>query len=124
MFWKRRQGPADVMTGPLVRCSFCNKSQREVAKMVAGPHVSICSECVEICRVLLSNDDTVIEPQTPEQFEVSERLISGNNAIRCALCSAVRPLSESVQISGRGWLCRSCARAAQDTVRGKADPAA
>ena len=32
-----------------VRCSFCGKSQESVRKIVAGPGVYICDECVEIC---------------------------------------------------------------------------
>ena len=32
-----------------LRCSFCNKSQREVKKLIAGPTVFICDECVDIC---------------------------------------------------------------------------
>src|ERR1700722_13884993 len=38
-------------------CSFCGKSQHEVRKLIAGPTVFICDECVEICKVL---DDYVI----------------------------------------------------------------
>ena len=32
-----------------VRCSFCNKSQEQVRKLIAGPNVYICDECIEIC---------------------------------------------------------------------------
>ncbi len=38
------------------RCSFCNKSQREVKKLIAGPNVFICNECVETCVEILSED--------------------------------------------------------------------
>jgi hypothetical protein len=36
-----------------LRCSFCNKSQRDVAKLIAGPAVFICDECVAICQSIL-----------------------------------------------------------------------
>jgi ferredoxin len=117
VFWRKVRPYG--FSGPAVRCSFCNKSQRDVAKIVAGPEVNICSECVEICRDVLERDVTLVEPMTQEEFEGSERLISGNEAIRCALCAAVRPLAESLRIPGRGWLCRACAEAAQDGLRGK-----
>ena len=35
--------------GDVLRCSFCNKSQRDVKKLIAGPTVYICDECVDIC---------------------------------------------------------------------------
>ncbi len=36
-------------SGEVLRCSFCNKSQRDVKKLIAGPTVYICDECVDIC---------------------------------------------------------------------------
>ncbi len=39
-----------------LRCSFCNKSQREVKKLIAGPTVFICDECVDICLDIIAED--------------------------------------------------------------------
>ncbi len=39
-----------------LRCSFCNKSQREVKKLIAGPAVFICDECVDICLDIIAED--------------------------------------------------------------------
>ena len=39
-----------------LRCSFCNKPQREVKKLIAGPNVYICNECVETCVEIMSED--------------------------------------------------------------------
>jgi len=39
-----------------LRCSFCNKSQREVKKLIAGPSVYICNECVDTCNEILAED--------------------------------------------------------------------
>src|SRR5467141_3324692 len=38
-------------------CSFCGKSQHEVAKLVAGPSVFICDECVAICTGVIQDSD-------------------------------------------------------------------
>jgi len=38
------------------RCSFCGKSQREVGKLIAGPDVQICDQCIELCNSLLKKD--------------------------------------------------------------------
>jgi hypothetical protein len=121
VLWKKRKTEAEVCAGPLVRCSFCNKSQRDVEKMVAGPTVNICSECVAICvDVLERNIRSGLPPEpSPEAVKRGEELLSGNGAIRCALCSAIRPLDESVQVPRRGWLCRPCALEAAKATRGE-----
>ena len=36
-------------------CSFCGKSQRQVKKLIAGPGVYICNECVDLCRQIISS---------------------------------------------------------------------
>ncbi|MEL7060656.1 MAG: ATP-dependent Clp protease ATP-binding subunit ClpX [Acidobacteriota bacterium] len=43
-------------TDDTLRCSFCNKSQREVKKLIAGPAVFICDECVDICLDIIAED--------------------------------------------------------------------
>jgi ATP-dependent Clp protease ATP-binding subunit ClpX len=45
----------------LLYCSFCGKSQHEVKKLIAGPSVFICNECVDLC-----NDIIVEEVQTTD----------------------------------------------------------
>ncbi len=42
--------------GDVLRCSFCNKSQRDVKKLIAGPTVYICDECVDICLDIIAED--------------------------------------------------------------------
>ena len=38
-------------------CSFCGKSQHEVRKLIAGPNVFICNECVELCADIIKEED-------------------------------------------------------------------
>jgi hypothetical protein len=38
-------------------CSFCGKSQREVRKLIAGPTVFVCDECVELCNHIIENEE-------------------------------------------------------------------
>ena len=40
----------------VLRCSFCQKSQRDVKKLIAGPTVFICDECVDVCNEILEGD--------------------------------------------------------------------
>jgi ATP-dependent Clp protease ATP-binding subunit ClpX len=49
-----RQGRGD--SGKLLYCSFCGKSQHEVRKLIAGPSVFICDECVELCNDIIREE--------------------------------------------------------------------
>ena len=51
-----------------LKCSFCGKSQEQVRKLIAGPGVYICDECVELCNEILDEElfDTNSAPPTPQ----------------------------------------------------------
>ena len=57
-------------------CSFCGKLQGEVKRLIAGPGVYICDECIEVCYDLISpeNEDLVFEPSETDEFESFELL--------------------------------------------------
>src|SRR5206468_3195867 len=59
----RKKGEGDPL-----RCSFCNKNQRDVRKLIAGPTVYICDECVDICL------DIIAEEREPEERQPENRL--------------------------------------------------
>jgi len=42
--------------GKLLYCSFCGKSQHEVRKLIAGPQVFICDECVDLCNDIITEE--------------------------------------------------------------------
>ncbi len=65
---KKKSGGRDD-SGKLLYCSFCGKSQHEVRKLIAGPSVFICDECVELC-----NDIIREEIQEIHQKETSDKL--------------------------------------------------
>jgi ATP-dependent Clp protease ATP-binding subunit ClpX len=50
-------------SGELLKCSFCGKSQKQVKKLIAGPGVYICDECIELC-------NEIIEEESGERNEV------------------------------------------------------
>ncbi len=51
-------------TGELLKCSFCGKSQKQVRKLIAGPGVYICDECIDLC-------NEIIEEELTETTELS-----------------------------------------------------
>jgi hypothetical protein len=61
---EQKKGETEQKPRETLYCSFCGKSQHEVRKLVAGPNVYICDECVDLCEPLmkspnLSSDDTI-----------------------------------------------------------------
>ena len=59
-------------------CSFCGKSQHEVRKLIAGPTVFICDECVELCNDIIREEMDVSEKEDrnklPKPREINEKL--------------------------------------------------
>jgi hypothetical protein len=76
-------------------CSFCGKSQREVRKLVAGPTVYICDECIKLCNDIIGEEveedgakETEAETAAP-QPPSPDRLLDIANGLRSA-ASAMR----------------------------------
>ncbi len=74
---KDRQGKGDD-GGKLLYCSFCGKSQHEVRKLIAGPSVFICDECVELCNDIIREEmeekSTAIGNKLPRPHEINQVL--------------------------------------------------
>ena len=69
----------DGDNGKLLYCSFCGKSQHEVRKLIAGPSVFVCDECVELCNDIIREEIKEISPKEekealPSPVEIRESL--------------------------------------------------
>ena len=66
--------------GKLLHCNFCGKSQHEVRKLIAGPSVYVCDECVELCNDIIreelqeSTEDNSEKKKLPTPMEIKEIL--------------------------------------------------
>lgn len=66
-------------SGKLLYCSFCGKSQHEVRKLIAGPSVYICDECVELCNDIIREEIKDIAPAQANQDKLpTPKEIRGN----------------------------------------------
>ena len=65
-------------TGELLKCSFCGKSQKQVRKLIAGPGVYICDECIDLC-------NEIIEEELTETAELSFDHLPNPREIRAFL---------------------------------------
>ena len=94
--------PTNDMNRSDVCCSFCGKPQNEVDRLIAGPGVFICNECVELCQTILEPEmdlpprravpkDTT-PPELPTPHEIKQRLdeyVIGQDAAKITLSVAV-----------------------------------
>jgi ATP-dependent Clp protease ATP-binding subunit ClpX len=82
--------------GELVKCSFCGKSQKQVKKLIAGPGVYICDECIELCNDIIEEElaetsEVHFEdlPKPREIFEFLNDYVIGQDAAKKILSVAV-----------------------------------
>ncbi|YAL84253.1 ATP-dependent Clp protease ATP-binding subunit ClpX [Dermacoccaceae bacterium W4C1] len=82
--------------GDLLKCSFCGKSQKQVKKLIAGPGVYICDECIDLCNEIIEEElaessDLGLEqlPKPREIFEFLQQYVVGQDVAKRALAVAV-----------------------------------
>ncbi len=82
--------------GDLLKCSFCGKSQKQVKKLIAGPGVYICDECIDLCNEIIEEElseaggTTLAELPKPRAiFEFLEQYVIGQDPAKKALSVAV-----------------------------------
>ena len=98
------------MNKPVVRCAFCGKTQDQVQRLIAGPGVYICNECVELCHEIISDsmekatspagDDRLMKPM--EIKAVLDQYVVGQETAKKALCVAVYNHYKRIRNLGRG----------------------
>jgi hypothetical protein len=107
--------------GEVLRCSFCHKTQHEVRKLIAGPTVFICDECVEVCNDIIK-DDQRMKAEAAATQELGAAIAAPNAsggrhpvtyapssaAIGCSLCRMPTPVEDLLPVEQRGAICPGC----------------
>ncbi|HET7475290.1 MAG TPA: ATP-dependent Clp protease ATP-binding subunit ClpX [Dermatophilaceae bacterium] len=92
--------------GDLLKCSFCGKSQKQVKKLIAGPGVYICDECIDLCNEIIEEElaesaDLGLDelPKPREIFDFLEQFVIGQDPAKRALAVAVYNHYKRIQAS-------------------------
>lgn len=95
-------------TSDLLKCSFCGKTQKQVKKLIAGPGVYICDECIELCNEIIVeelSDATSLGlaelPKPHEIFEFLDQYVIGQDRAKKSLSVAVYNHYKRVQGGNR-----------------------
>jgi ATP-dependent Clp protease ATP-binding subunit ClpX len=92
----------------ILSCSFCGKSQNEVRKLIAGPSIYICNECIDICNEIIT-DDEQLEPKTarlalpkPQELKVYlDEYVIGQDEPKKRLAVAVYQHYKRIELAKR-----------------------
>jgi ATP-dependent protease Clp ATPase subunit len=79
-------------------CSFCGKSQHDVRKLVAGPKVFICDECVELSMTIVREENGSFYLRSPDEYR---RL--AEDSVRVAEAAGI-PHDKALRAVSRTWL--------------------
>ena len=95
--------------GDLLKCSFCGKSQKQVKKLIAGPGVYICDECIDLCNEIIEeelNETSEVGldelPKPREIFEFLNSYVIGQETAKKSLAVAVYNHYKRVQAGSTG----------------------
>ncbi len=95
--------------GDLLKCSFCGKSQKQVKKLIAGPGVYICDECIDLCNEIIEEELAQTSevkwdelPKPAEIYDFLNEYVVGQEQAKKILSVAVYNHYKRVQAGSRG----------------------
>ena len=107
-------------------CSFCGKSQRQVKKLIAGPGVYICDECIDLCNEIIDEElsappafDLENLPKPREIYDVLDEYVVGQDPSKRTLSVAVYNHYKRVQMMMSGETRTSSCRSRTSCCSGR-----
>src|SRR3712207_6485756 len=94
-------------SGDLLKCSFCGKSQKQVKKLIAGPGVYICDECIDLCNEIIEEEfaesPELVQGDLPKPREIYDFLndyVVGQDSAKKTLAVAVYNHYKRIRVAG------------------------
>ena len=99
---------ARIGDSDLLKCSFCGKSQKQVKKLIAGPGVYICDECIDLCNEIIEEElaeagEVKLDelPKPAEIHEFLDQYVVGQSVTKRTLSVAVYNHYKRIQVGAK-----------------------
>jgi hypothetical protein len=89
--------------GDTLACSFCGKAQKQVRKLIAGPHVYICDQCVATADQVIATGETAATA-----LSAVKSIGADLAAIICSFCGKTRQQVSGIAAAAHGTICSEC----------------
>jgi transcriptional regulator with XRE-family HTH domain len=101
--WRRVIRRGEGEPGPMLKCSFCGKHQKQAKKLIAGPGVYICNECVEKADRVIATGEVAATP-----LSAIKSIGEDAAAAKCSFCGKRRHQVAGLVGAAGGVICTEC----------------
>ncbi len=101
--WRRVIRRGEGEPGTMLKCSFCGKHQKQVRKLIAGPGVCVCNECVEKADRVIATGEVAATP-----LSAMKPLGEQPANVKCSFCGKRRHQVSGLATAAGGVICTEC----------------
>jgi ClpX C4-type zinc finger len=114
--WRAAHWHTRTMTMKDFHCSFCNRARTEVPKLISGPFVFLCSDCLESCEALVAQTPPVTEFRPCGPAAPPGMAGSAARRGRCSFCSRTEQQTGAIVHGYVAAICDGCLKVSRDIV--------
>jgi len=103
--WRRVIGRGKGEPGTMLKCSFCGKHQKQIRKLIAGPGVYICNECIEKADRVIANGEVIATPLSAMKPVGEDKDAA---TVKCSFCGKRRHQVSGLAAAARVAICTEC----------------
>jgi hypothetical protein len=103
--WRRVIGRGKAGPGATLKCSFCGKNQKQIRKLIAGPGVFICNECIAKADQVIATGEVAATPLSATRPASEDKDAA---SVKCSFCSKRRHQVSGLATAARVAICSEC----------------